>query len=178
MKTALGISLSVLLAACAPNIAGQPTLTSVQSDIVQALPDVPHVSRVALADWQESRLDTILILDARPMPEYAVSHIRGAQQVDPKVKPSMLLTRFDVAGKDVVLYCSVGWRSSLLGDASRKALLDAGANSVSNLEGGLFGWHNDGRGLMNANGPTTAIHPYDDKWGQLIKNTEAVRYTP
>ena len=178
MKTALSISLSFLFTACSQNAADTPTLNSVQSDIVQALPDVPHISRAVLAQWQESRLDGVLILDTRPMSEYAVSHIYGALQVDPKTAPSVLLSRFDVRGKDVVLYCSVGWRSSLLGDASRQALLAAGAKSVSNLEGGLFGWHNDGRALMDASGLTMAVHPYDKKWGQLIKNTEAIRYTP
>ncbi|WP_371396136.1 rhodanese-like domain-containing protein [Fretibacter rubidus] len=157
---------------------GIGTLRTIQSDIQTALPDLSHISRADLDAQLTSAPNTVVILDTRPAAEFNVSHIEGANRIDPDAAPQSLLSLTDVRGKDVVLYCSVGWRSSLLGQASKDALLAAGATSVRNLEGGLFGWHNDGRAVVNHDGPTHFIHPYDDKWGQLIKNTDAARYTP
>ena len=47
-----------------------------------------------------------------------------------------------------------------------------------NLEGGIFDWHNDGRPLTDANGKTPYVHPYDDKWGQLLVRRDYVARTP
>lgn len=154
------------------------TLSSIQNDITKALPNVAHISSDDLQNRLSTAPQNTLVFDTRPVAEYSVSHINTAHRVDPDIAPQDLTARYDVVGKDVVLYCSVGWRSSLLGEATREALLYAGAKSVRNLEGGLFGWHNEGRAVVNATGPTIFIHPYDNKWGQLIKNTDAARYTP
>jgi len=67
----------------------------------------------------------------------------------------------DVTNKQIIVYCSVGKRSSLFAERVQADMLANGATSVSNLERGIFGWHNENRPLIDANGPTDAVHPYE-----------------
>ena len=53
-----------------------------------------------------------------------------------------------------------------------------GAASVSNLENGIFGWHNEQRALVDANGKTDAVHPYDNIWKRYVERDEKARFTP
>lgn len=162
------------------------TITACQTDplavlhdeIVADYPALDHVKAEAVLQRLQNAPGRTLIWDSRPVPEYAVSHIPTAVQIEPDARAEDLLTRFDVSGKDIVIYCSVGRRSSIVGERTRAELLAAGARSVANLEGGIFAWHNSGRALVNASGPTQAVHPYDEFWGRLIKNRDAARYTP
>ena len=66
--------------------------------------------------------------------------------------------------------------SALAGVPSRlPALLRAaklqrrGYTNVHNLEGSIFEWANSGRALSRADGPATAVHPYDAEWGRLLE---------
>ena len=114
------------------------------------------------------------------MKEYDVSHIAGALQVDPNIDTDVFETKFSkiLKNKTVIVYCSVGQRSSSFADRVQTAALRNGAVSVQNLEGGLFGWHNDSRNMVNASGPTSQIHPYNSYWGRLIENKDSIRYHP
>jgi len=141
-------------------------------------PDMSHISRAEL----ETQLTSgdIVILDTRPVEEYNVSHIPGAMQIDPDIDPETFQTKFgrSLKNKNVIVYCSVGRRSSILGDRLQSTVLASGAISMKNMEGGLFGWHNDNRPLVNTSGTTSGIHPYNAYWGRLIKNKETIRYRP
>lgn len=44
------------------------------------------------------------------------------------------------SGKELVLYCSLGWRSSL----TTKALQDMGFDNVAHIDGGFTGWKEAG----------------------------------
>jgi len=151
-------------------------LLKIHQDIISDYPSLSHVSRAEV----ESRLEdsSQMLFDTRPMTEYRVGHLPGAYQIAPDAKPEELVSRFDVMGKDVVLYCSVGRRSSILGEAVQSALREAGARSVRNMEGGVFAWANDQRPLKNAKGVTQTVHPYNLFWGRLIKNKDHIRYRP
>jgi len=139
-------------------------LTKVHKDIIKDFPEVKHISRDGLQTWLAEDDPNIVILDTRPVPEYRISHIEGAIQINPKSEANKL-SALDLNDKTVIVYCSVGRRSSALATRLEAALEQAGAQTVLNLEGGLFGWHNDGRDLVNANGPTDIIHPYNGFWG-------------
>jgi len=153
-------------------------LDKIHQKIIKDLPDMSHISRADLAT--ELRSNEILLLDTRPLKEYNISHISGALQVDPNISPEMFHIKFGEAlkNKKVIVYCSVGWRSSILGSRLQSTALSAGATSIQNLEGGLFGWHNDNRPLVNASGDTSGIHPYNLFWGRLIENKDDIRYRP
>jgi hypothetical protein len=45
----------------------------------------------------------------------------------------------------------------------------AGLTNVFNLEGSIFQWVNDGRPLVDSNGPATKVHPYGHRWRVLLK---------
>jgi len=153
-------------------------LGKIHQKIVSDYPDMPHISRAELDKNLTSQ--EFLILDTRPIEEYNVSHIATALQVDPDISPEDFRLKFSktLKNKRVILYCSVGRRSSNLGDRLKSTALNAGAISVQNMEGGLFGWHNDSRPLVNASGTTSSIHPYNVYWGRLIENKDDIRYRP
>ena len=154
--------LGILVAAAC----GAPSLDSVQADIERALPDVPQVRAEA------AFADDPLVLDVRTPEEFRVSHLAGAVRVDPEARAADVLAAHpDAASRPVLLYCSVGWRSSVLADRLRRAGVDA-----RNLRGGAFGWRNDGRPLVRGGAPTGDVHPYDEAWGRLIED-EAARVT-
>ena len=164
--------------AMAKNPQDQSPLGKIHQDIVSDYPALSHISRTEL----QSRLKAkdILILDTRPIKEYNVSHIPGAIQVEPKMDAKAFLSTFgpQLRNKNLIVYCSVGRRSSILGNRLQSTIMSAGAQSIANLEGGLFGWHNDGRPLENTAGPTNDIHPYNVFWGRLIEDKEDIRYRP
>ena len=161
LRSAMGRLGLLLAAAC-----GAPSLDSVQADIERALPDVPqHAAAVAFADDP-------LVLDVRTAEEFAVSRLPGAVRVDPEAQAmDVLAAHPEAKERPVLLYCSVGWRSSLLADRLRRAGVDA-----RNLRGGAFGWRNEGRMLVRDGAPTGDVHPYDAVWGRLIED-EAARVT-
>ncbi|MBD2022259.1 rhodanese-like domain-containing protein [Leptolyngbya sp. FACHB-36] len=127
-------------------------------------PDVRQISTAELADWldQPERPQPI-VLDARTADEYAVSHLPNAQRVDPNAVDFAALS--NCANMPIVVYCSVGYRSSRLSDR----LQAAGFNQVANLEGSIFEWANEGRPLFQAGEAVKQVHPYNATWGRLLR---------
>jgi rhodanese-related sulfurtransferase len=113
----------------------------------------------------------VVLFDVREEEEYQVSRLPGALRADPGAWTFRFVGQHGeaVKGKTVVFYCSVGVRSSKLAARVQGRLLEKGARAVYNLEGGVFRWHNDRRPLIDANGPTPLVHPYDRHWGGLIE---------
>ena len=142
--------------------------------------DVEHMSRDGLAAALKADADTrdILILDVREAHEYAVSHIPGALRISPEITATHFQQKFanKLKGRQVVLYCSVGVRSTKLASRIRKSAIESGAKSVANLTGGIFGWHNEGRRLQNADGSTELVHPYNSFWSTLIERDALISF--
>jgi rhodanese-related sulfurtransferase len=165
----------------APPLAARelPSLATVETEVRADHPAVVQLSDAALAD-RLARRETPLLIDVREPDEYAVSHLPGAQRVDPDIWTRSFLSRYANAarGRDVVFYCSVGVRSSELADAVQDGLKKAGARAVYNLEGGIFGWHNAHRPLTDARGATDFVHPYDARWGTLLTRRALARSQP
>lgn len=159
--------------------AGAFTLDSVRAKVIRDHADVAQLSPV--------RLDSLfaddpapLLIDVREAPEYAVSHIGGAQRADPGITAAQFLEAFTVRakGRPVVFYCSVGVRSSILAEKVQAGLRASGSGQVYNLDGGIFGWHNEKRPLVDAGGPTDFVHPYDSHWGKLLIRRELATDKP
>jgi rhodanese-related sulfurtransferase len=175
---ALALLLAVIL--LAPALAAEPfTLDAVRAQVRQDYRSLPHLSTQALERAMAAK-DNLLVLDVRERQEFAVSRIKGAQRVDPGIWRWTFMNRFGekVRGKTVVFYCSVGMRSSRLAATVRASLMEQGAKGVYNLDGGVFAWHNETRALVNGNGVTDFVHPFDRKWGTLVKRQALVRVTP
>jgi hypothetical protein len=67
--------------------------------------------------------------------------------------------------RPIVAYCAVGWRSSALAER----LKAQGYTNVSNLEGSIFAWANEGRPVYQGEQPAARVHPVSEKWGRLLK---------
>ena len=112
-------------------------------------------------------LDSYVILDAREKMEYEASHIPGAIFIG--------YNDFDMANtlkripksKEILVYCSIGYRSEKIGEK----LLKAGYQDVSNLYGSIFEWVNQGYPIENGAGKNTnEVHTYSKRWGRWVNN--------
>lgn len=174
-------SLAFLLSAL--GLAGLSACTSSSANLDELhagiAADFETVTQLSPEAFQAMEQKNRLVLDLRAPEEYAVSRIPGAIWVSPDADAQSALTQIgDIKDKDIIVYCSVGVRSSIFAKRAQSELLEMGASSVANLEHGIFGWHNDQRALVDANGTTDAIHPYDAKWGRYVKRSEKAQYTP
>jgi rhodanese-related sulfurtransferase len=175
---AFALLLAIVL--LASPIAAKPfTLDAVRAQVRQNYASVPQLSTSDLEKAIAAK-DNLLVLDVREKQEFAVSRIDGAQRVDPGIWRWQFMNKFGdkVRGKTVVFYCSVGVRSSKLAASVQAALKEQGAKGIYNLDGGIFAWHNEARALVDDNGATSFVHPFDSKWGKLVKRQELTRSTP
>ena len=130
-----------------------------------AFPDVP---RMTTRELSSSPAD-ILLLDARTREEFNVSHLKGAVRAG-DVRSALAAIAAQPEKSTIVVYCSVGYRSSRLADRLR----ERGVANVYNLEGSLFQWANEGRPLYRGRERVGQVHPFDEDWGQLLDE----RYWP
>lgn len=127
-------------------------------------PEVPQLSTDELARWlRDPARQKPVLLDVRSEAEFAISHLPGAIRVDPEATGAAVVRTLP-AGRTVVAYCSVGYRSSELA----RRLLRQGAKPVYNLEGSIFQWANEGRALEAAGQPAAKVHPYNATFGHLL----------
>ncbi len=110
--------------------------------------------------------DNIVILDTRTVEEYEVSHIAGSRLID---YDSFKKADVKDIPKDaeVIVYCSVGYRSERIGEKLQKL----GYANVKNLYGGIFDWKNKGHEVINRVGqPTDSVHTYNFAWSKWLFN--------
>jgi rhodanese-related sulfurtransferase len=174
-----GVALAVIMAGLALSlrpVATDFTLAAIEADVSKRFVEVAQISGDDLAAKVQSAKPP-LIFDVREEAEFRVSHLAGAERVDPEMAADAFLAKYGAAaaGREVVFYCSVGMRSSGLAAEVQEGLVKAGALAVSNLRGGIFGWHNAKRPLVDAAGATDFVHPYNDKWGALVARQENIR---
>ena len=129
----------------------------------EAFPDVPQMTTRQLAAMQAHDAPDVVLLDARTAAEFNVSHLPGAVLAS---NARMALDALEPKDSEhtVVVYCSVGYRSSQLAQELRRQ----GFENVFNLEGSLFQWANEGRPLYRGKERAYRAHPYDEEWGQLL----------
>lgn len=109
-------------------------------------------------------------IDTRVKREFDVSHIKNAQWVG--------YNEFDLEkvknipkDAEVIVYCSVGYRSEKIGEKLEKA----GYKNVKNLWGGIFEWVNDGNTVVdNQEIKTPNVHAYSKKWGVWLLKGEKI----
>ena len=106
-------------------------------------PNVPRISTAQLHEW-----------------------LNDPGREKPRLEPGS-----DVKGlnlprdKPIVTYCSVGYRSA----AFARKLQEAGYKSVQNTAGSIFEWANKGYPLESNGAPVLKVHPYNTRWGRLLK---------
>lgn len=161
------------LAACRTN-----GWSSVKDGIRERFPDVRQMPVQTLHDvLQRAATDpssrTPLIFDVRRADEYAISHLPGARRLDPSVTDPDL---GDDIAKDqpIVVYCSVGYRSSRMAERLEKQ----GYTAVHNLEGSIFEWANQGFPVVRGGVEVEQVHPYSAWWGRLLDRQLHATSTP
>ena len=141
--------------------------------------EINHITAAELEALRANGVEAIL-LDIRPRREFAVGHIEGAIQISPWASAKTVQQALaDVSPeRPIVFYCSVGVRSSRLAERARVRLEKSGITNLYNLSGGVFAWHNESRPLVDANGPTRFVHPYDRPRRKLLVHQEQISMRP
>ncbi len=146
----------------------QETLTWVEviSDIRNRYPDVKQLQTAELQSWLTSPdNEPVILIDARSKEEFSVSHIPGAKNIPYNSKDPLNHLTDIKPDSPIVVYCSVGYRSSILAGK----LQDMGFAKVYNLEGSIFKWANEGRPLAQGQATVHKVHPYNARWGSLLE---------
>lgn len=115
----------------------------------------PSVLRSKISEGQHP-----VILDTRSPEEYKVSHLPNAKFIDYDDFDGDMVKGLD-KNKEVIVYCTVGYRSERIGEKLQKM----GFTNVRNLYGGIFEWVNEGGEIRNSkNQQTDSVHTYSKSW--------------
>ena len=149
-------------------------LAAMKQTVRARFPQVHQLPTGDLAAWlQDSGRTPPWLLDVRRLEEFAVSHLPGAVPVDPEATAQEVLRSLP-ANRPVVVYCSVGYRSSAL--AAR--LIQAGFTNVFNLEGSIFAWANEQRPLECDGRPVKQVHPYNAAASRMLRKDYRAKVPP
>ena len=134
------------------------------AEIRDRYPDVQQMSTRDLHDRLSSPQGPgPVLIDVRKHEEYSVSHLSGALRADSL--PDAMAHLGDVeTDRPIVVYCSVGYRSSALA----RELQGRGFTRVYNLEGSIFKWANEGLPVYRNEQPVSVVHPFNRRWGTLL----------
>jgi rhodanese-related sulfurtransferase len=158
------LSLAIVFAV-SPALADAGKLAALEDRLERRFDDVVHLTLDELALMQIDASAAPILIDVRPEREFAVSHLAGAIRIAPNASAKEVEDALKViaVGRPVVFYCSVGYRSSRLAERAQERLSKAGIDEIYNLRGGVFAWHNKSWPLVNQDGATDYVHPYD-RW--------------
>ncbi len=160
---AIVLALILLFVLARPTFAQGIRWTIVNWKVRHDFPQVKRIDPQATAEWlQDSKRPRPVLLDVRTKAEYEVSHLHGAQRVEPGSAASAIDLPRD---RPIITYCSVGYRSG----AFAEKLREAGYTNVQNMSGSIFQWANEGRPIERDGERATKVHPYNDRWRSLLK---------
>ncbi|MCG6924648.1 MAG: rhodanese-like domain-containing protein [Acidobacteria bacterium] len=129
----------------------------------EKFPGVPEITVEALAE-QLAGPEPPVLVDVRGDREREVSTIPGAisrQEFEER--------RGELAGREIVTYCTIGYRSGLY---TRKLVEDGWR--ASNLRGSIVSWTHVGGELVKYGAPTRRVHVYGKRWNLVAEGYEAV----
>ena len=171
----LVVVLPILIGAAVFLLAGPPIAFEVVRRLAaRRFPDVHWIDPNGLAAWQaDSKRVPPVLLDARTLDEYAVSHLRGALRMDP-YRPLLRPLRGMPKDTAIVVYSTVGYRGARL----VHWLTAQGYGNATALSGSIFAWANEGRPLEREGRPVTQVHPYDDSWKYLLSSDYRIEVPP
>ncbi|MFD2822931.1 rhodanese-like domain-containing protein [Lacinutrix iliipiscaria] len=144
------------------------TFSSFSQDTLAELLDkhnknsIPYIS---IEELTENNTEPIL-LDARELEEYNVSHLKNAIHVGFN-KFDLKKTTKQLPNKQqfIVIYCSLGIRSEDIAEKLKKE----GYTNVYNLYGGIFEWKNNDLPLFNLKDEETHnVHVFSKIWSTWL----------
>jgi len=134
-------------------------LNALSLSVERDYPDVRHISVGEL----KSDFPGALLIDVRERAEYETSHLPGALHAPEPADIDALREQYP--DRAMVFYCTVGVRSAIAAQSFLERSPAAEQPPVVNLSGSIFAWANGGEPLVDAQGPTTKVHPYSFWWG-------------
>lgn len=139
---------------------------SINKMVARVQHDLPFISTDELYKLMATKNEnTPLIIDVRDEREFKVSHLYGAINMKDANKIISLLREPQNKQRTVVVYCSVGYRSAIVGNDIKKTV----SNKVFNLKGSIFKWANEGKPVYRNDLKVNKVHPYDHKWGKFLR---------
>jgi rhodanese-related sulfurtransferase len=123
---------------------------------------IPYISVQELALAKTA----VILLDAREISEYNVSHIQDAIYVGyDDFDPTTVAKNITDKSSKIVVYCSLGVRSEDIAEDLKKE----GFTNIYNLFGGIFEWKNkDFTVYNNDEEPTENVHAFSAAWSQWL----------
>jgi sodium/bile acid cotransporter 7 len=139
---------------------------AIYADYKKDFPAVMDISPQQAMDLLKK--DEVVFIDIRKPAEMKVSMLPHA------ITQNEFLSHPEkYAGKTVVGYCTVSYRSGVF---ARE--MDEMGISVRNLEGGILAWTLEGGKVYDENGKeTNRIHVYGKKWDYVPAGYEAVMFS-
>lgn len=112
------------------------------------------------------KLNDVIILDTREQKEFNISHIENAYCVGyDKFNSKFIKEKYKNFNDTIVVYCSVGIRSEIIGTKLKKL----GYKNVFNLYGGIFEWKNKDEKVVDHNQvPTENVHTFSIEWSYYL----------
>ncbi|WP_452221793.1 rhodanese-like domain-containing protein [Lacinutrix salivirga] len=126
--------------------------------------EVPYISVQELAMPKTE----VIVLDAREISEYKVSHLKNAIFVGYNhFNLQETILKLKDKNQPIVVYCSLGIRSETIANRLQKA----GYTNVKNLYGGIFEWKNNDFDVYNSeHKKTDSIHAFSKAWSKWLTN--------
>ncbi|MBT7227179.1 MAG: rhodanese-like domain-containing protein [Gammaproteobacteria bacterium] len=142
---------------------------SVDDKIRREFPSVKSVSTDQLRSRYEEAGEILpLVIDVREVDEFGVSHLGDALNLETaQAIVNMVAQRWLGKETEIVVYCSVGYRSA----AVAADLQELGFTRVFNLEHSLFDWANKGYPMIDSSGSTDKVHPFNRAWSVLVDDS-------
>lgn len=128
--------------------------------------DFPTVPEISVDELRRrlSAEDAPVLVDVRAEEERQVSTLPGALS-----REEFEARREQFAGRDVVTYCTIGYRSGLYA----RELAEQGVD-VLNLRGSILSWTHGAGDLQRGGRPTREVHVYGRKWNLAADDYEPV----
>ena len=122
------------------------------------------VSYITIKEFKA--LKNPIILDTRELKEFNVSHIENAYCVGyDKFNPKKIKENYKNFNDTIIVYCSVGIRSEIIGTKLQKM----GYKNVYNLYGGIFEWKNKNEEVVdNDQKVTENVHAFSKEWSKYL----------
>jgi len=162
MKNTLFILLALLVTQFSIAQEKEPETLSELLKIYNKLSNVPYISVQELANQKT----VTIILDAREINEYNVSHLKDAIYVGHDYF-SLDSIQKQLPNKDakIVVYCSLGIRSETVAEK----LKTGNYTNVYNLYGGIFEWkNNDFKVFDSKETATENVHTFNEQWSKWL----------
>ena len=141
--------------------------------VLKKFNDVNHLSS---SEFLAMDSNNFILFDVRESAEFKVSHLKNAIHVSPSTDVSRFIITYQLKGKSLVFYCSVGMRSSIFAQKVQNHRDLPASAKIYNLAGGIFNWHNQHLPLFQNQQPTDLVHPYGFFWKRFINRQELTSY--